>query len=198
MWLLSVPFRLLWDSMYEWMHRCVRVGRPTLAHVTECVEVGWVLLVGKVWSLWELPLFPYNMKDWTKWFLKCIPTLTLWDFFSWVLLKDSKIEAAGQGVGLSRMKVAEGSLRLGKIVSWFVNTRLLDKKNKHQICSWMGQLQNTSLELPLINFRFFGPQAWVGLLVLDPAARRVGQEVLTGIVSTLPSELRVPKDFASS
>lgn len=62
----------------------------------------------------------------------------------------------------------------------------------------MGQLQNTSLELPLINFRFFGPQAWVGLLVLDPAARRVGQEVLTGIVSTLPSELRVPKDFASS
>lgn len=34
------------------------------------------------------------------------------------------------------MVVAEGSLPPVKIVSWCVNSELLDKKNKHQICNW--------------------------------------------------------------
>lgn len=110
--------------------------------------------------------------------------------FSIGFTQGRKIEAAGQGVGLSRMEMAESCVPSVKIVSWCVNSGLLDQKNKHQICSWKGQLEGSSLELPFTNSRFSGPQDRDGYC-WNTAARGTGQ-VLVGITGTLPSELRVP------
>lgn len=122
-----------------------------------------------------------------------LPLFCFW--FSIGFTQGRKIEAAGQGVGLSRMEMAESCVPSVKIVSWCVNSGLLDQKNKHQICSWVGQLHGSSMELPFTNSRFSGPQDRDGQC-WNTAARGTGQ-VLIGITGTLLSELRVPRDFAS-
>lgn len=81
-----------------------------------------------------------------------------------------------EGLGLIRMEMAEGSLFPVKIVSQCVNSRLLDEKNKHQICIWTsGQ----------------------GPMVLEPICQRNKARSTCRNYRHLSSELKIPRDFSS-
>lgn len=168
------------------MHKCIWADRSALTCVMKSLEVGWVAL-GKWWSLYG-PLFScfWNEGLYNRSF-KIHSNLDIMWCFSMAFTQGEQEWGSRQGVGLSRMKVAEFFLLPEQKSPGVWTLNFLMRKVSSRFAA--GSIPGSSLELPRINSRFPGNSG--------PGLKLTRARSTPKKYRHLHSDLRVQRHFAS-